>query len=527
MEHHEQEIERTISLSFFFKILKKHWLLLLAVSLTAALAFGLVYGVGVYTPIYSSQSEFYVSNVSTDTFLYSSGQTEGAKEMVENCARFLRGSVVLDEVLAELSAEQSPENRARLNGMISIGMDATAAAFTVTVSSTDPEQNLKIARAIEKVLPKLCDEFNNQNKAPNTQNPSENEGTGQANEQSQMLKVINIGVLDQTPNNSLSVFKTSFLVGAMVLVFLYVLLAIIAFCDMKIYGKEDLLEKLPSDIALFGVIPHWSLQTGGRKRKTNKKRRLSRENAENLLIGRSKAPFEVSEAFRMLCTNVTFCSTGEKGCTIGVISSIAGSGKSFVMANLAISLSRLIGKKVLLIDADMRVPMQHRIFRLENKKGLSNLIAGQCEDTSAVLQRVDHLDIITAGTLPPNPTELLAGPNMEKLLTMWKQEYDYILVDLPPIGEVADALAVSRFVSGYLFVLRSGVSDARMVREECTLMAEHDAKIFGYVLTDVTEEHLQSGHYAKYSKYSKYSYQDRMESAKKRFEEEQAAKKKA
>jgi capsular exopolysaccharide synthesis family protein len=162
-----------------------------------------------------------------------------------------------------------------------------------------------------------------------------------------------------------------------------------------------------------------------------------------------------------------------------VLSTYAASGKSFVMANLAVSLSHQIDRKVLLIDADMRCPMVHKIFQYQNNCGLSNLLAGQVTDQASVKHQLGSLDIITAGTLPPNPIELLSGPNMEKLMEKWKKEYDYILVDLPPVGEVSDAVAVSRLISGYLFVVRSGINDARAIGECCDLIQSRGAKIYG------------------------------------------------
>ena len=99
--------------------------------------------------------------------------------------------------------------------------------------------------------------------------------------------------------------------------------------------------------------------------------------------------------------------------------------------------------------------------------------------------------------------ELLSGPNMEALVSQWKQTYDYILFDLPPLGEVSDAASVAKLMSGYLFVIRSGLNDVQLVRESATFVEEKDARIFGYVLTDVEDEYLDS-YYSKYAKYASY-----------------------
>ena len=522
MEKNEASKERSISIGVFWKIFRKHWIFLIVVSLLVAIGVGVACGV-LYRPVWSSSAQFYVSNVSETTYLYSSGQTTGAKEMVANCESFLRGSVVLNQVIEELNDprfEQTPEGRAKLNSMIKVKIEEDTAIFSVSVSHTDQDLTPKVIHAIEKFLPAACDEFNNQN-IVSSENTTGDGGTVGENDvttstpvssktESLMLKVVSSGERDTSPDNTASLIKRPVFAGFLTFVLLYAILLVIRLTDMTVYAKEDLQEKVNVDIPTFGVIPHWSSnggKTGKKSKNLTKKQRIRRRNVEDLLITRTDVPFDIDEAFHQLCTNVTFCSTGEKGCTVGVLSTYAASGKSFVMANLAVSLSHQIDKKVLLIDADMRCPMLHKIFQYQNNCGLSNLLAGQVSDSESITHHLDSLDIITAGTLPPNPIELLSGPNMEKLMEKWKKEYDYILVDLPPVGEVSDAVAVSRLISGYLFVVRSGINDARAIGECCGLIQSHGAKIFGYVLTDVVAEHMHS--YSSYNKYYYYRYSDK------------------
>ena len=252
-------------------------------------------------------------------------------------------------------------------------------------------------------------------------------------------------------------------------------------------------------------FPHWALdgEKKGRKRLRKDEFRI---NVDQKILLRDHVPFRISEAFHELRTNITFCAAGEKGCTIGVISSVAGSGKSFVMANLAVSLSKLFDKKILLVDADMRCPMIHKIFSIHNKKGLSNLIANQVSDDAIVKNNFGNLDVITSGTLPPNPIDLLSCPRMIELMEQWKQTYDYILIDLPPIGEVSDAFAISSLISGYMVVVRSGYMDGRLLRDTVEVVESKNAKIYGYVITDVHPEHSEGYSYSKYGHYYKYKY---------------------
>lgn len=231
-----------------------------------------------------------------------------------------------------------------------------------------------------------------------------------------------------------------------------------------------------------------------------KKDILRRENVDKKLLTNENAPFQIVEAFRNLRTNIIY-SSPEEGCSVvGVLSATAGAGKSFVFANLALSLSQMIDKKVLLIDGDMRCPMVHQIFKSDYKNGLSTYLAGVENDVEKVTVRIPDtsLDVIFSGVIPPNPIELLASRRMEELVAKLKEKYDYILIDLPPVHEVADAIAVSSLVSGFIFVARSGYSDANDVAEAIETVTAKGTKIFGFVLSDADRRNKngKNGYYS-------------------------------
>lgn len=497
----EKEMESTsttyITLREMWRIFRKNWILIVLLALVMAIAVGVLYA-AIYTPVYSSSSQYYVSNVSNDTPLYSSGQTTGAMEMASYCAKFLEGSVVLEKVLE--TAELTEQERAtltveKLRKMIKTGASEGSALIEVTVFGPDASLNYRLLQAIEKVYPIYCDVFNNQN----------NDGTTPPEAGSFMLKVTDRGVEDKTPDNQSSLIKYPFLTFVIVFLAVYVCFFIAYLVDTSIYSRDDLKDKLPG-VSVFGVIPYWDVtaSASSRKKKSAKKRKKEERGfAKERLISRENTPRDISEAFRQLSTNVTFCSSGEKGCIVASVSANAASGKSFVMANLAVSLSQRIDKKILLVDADMRCPMVHQIFGLENTVGLSQLLTGQVAEENSAYHAIGDgsLTVLTSGKLPPNPLELLSAPKMEQLIEAWKQEYDYVLFDLPPVGEVADAIALSRYVSGFLFVLRSGISDVHHVRDAVALLEERNAKIHGCVLTDVQSEFMSN--YYTYGNYRK------------------------
>ena len=177
------------------------------------------------------------------------------------------------------------------------------------------------------------------------------------------------------------------------------------------------------------------------------------EEIELIVQHDSKSP--ISEAYRAVRTNLQFAGADKQLKCISFTSSTPSEGKSTTISNIALAMAQ-DGKKVLLIDADMRKPVQHRIFGLFNK-GLSNCIAMNMPLDEAI-QPSDHpnLDILASGPVPPNPSELLGSQKMDELLRQVKHIYDYVLVDMPPVLAVTDAAVLSQKVDGIVFVIKSG-----------------------------------------------------------------------
>ncbi|MGL6072312.1 polysaccharide biosynthesis tyrosine autokinase [Craterilacuibacter sp.] len=148
--------------------------------------------------------------------------------------------------------------------------------------------------------------------------------------------------------------------------------------------------------------------------------------------------------------------------TLAVVSAGAKEGRSFISANLAVLFAQL-GERTLLIDADLRQPSLHRLFRLGNQAGLANLLASRCELDAAIdtVSALPHLTIMPAGITPPNPLELLSRPRMGELLEMLKQHFDVILLDTPAAMGLSDASVVARRAGGALIVAERGKTCAK------------------------------------------------------------------
>ena len=211
--------------------------------------------------------------------------------------------------------------------------------------------------------------------------------------------------------------------------------------------------------------------------------------------------FAAAESYKLLRTNLQF-SLPEKPChTIGVTSSLRGEGKSTTSVNIAYTFAQS-GKKVLLIDADMRLPSIAAKLDMHGTPGLSNLIAGLNSERSCLRQSkyFENWYIIPAGDIPPNPSELLGSERMHSLLERYQELFDVIILDLPPVNIVTDALAVSKWTDGLIGVVRQDYTDRRALADCMYQVDKLGVKFLGFVMTDAK---VGEGSYKRYGKYGK------------------------
>lgn len=216
-----------------------------------------------------------------------------------------------------------------------------------------------------------------------------------------------------------------------------------------------------------------------------------------------KSAFSVKEAYKTLRTNLMFSLPGKGSKCIGIVSPERGDGKSSVAINLAISLSQ-INKKVIIVDCDLRLPTIASKLGIEAKPGLSNFLSGNQESDQPLIRRSNEygIDIMTSGDIPPDPTVLITSAQMVSFVKLLKKYYDYIILDFPPATIVSDAASMSRIVDGYLIVIRHKISEFSKINETLRQMDFAEAKILGFVYNGKDEQKK----YYKKGKYSKYYY---------------------
>jgi capsular exopolysaccharide synthesis family protein len=195
----------------------------------------------------------------------------------------------------------------------------------------------------------------------------------------------------------------------------------------------------------------------------------------------------------MLQANLKFISH-RKVRKIVVTSSVTAEGKSEVSANLAAVIAQS-GKRVLLVDADMRKPTQHHLWGLINSVGLSHLLVGQGVFSQAVQKVTEFLAVLTAGVIPPNPLALIDSEGMTSLVDIFAENYDYVIFDTPPLAGIADAAVLGKMADGILLVTRPGVLDAPSAAAAKSLLERSEANVLGIVANAVNAKQEPSSYF--------------------------------
>lgn len=213
------------------------------------------------------------------------------------------------------------------------------------------------------------------------------------------------------------------------------------------------------------------------------------------MILNDSSPFVLQEAYKTLRTNLLFALRGEGCKRLCITSSMPSEGKSITILNLAISIAQT-GKKVLLIDADLRRPALARLMEEDAIPGMSNVLVGQVSFEDAIREDLQpNLDVLFSGDVPPNPSELLGSEQMAELVENMSREYDYILMDTPPINVVSDCCIVANLLDGVVLLARRGMARKDGVKQAINQLRFTNTKILGCVLNGVEVSTRKYYHY--------------------------------
>jgi capsular exopolysaccharide synthesis family protein len=442
------------------------------------------------TPKYESAAMFYVNNNNLsfgDTSVsISSGDLSTSRNLVDSYIVILNTRATLKDVIDYAGV---PYTEKELQKMISANAVNDTEIFRVVVNSPDPQEAEKIASAIAYILPKRIGTII--------------DGT--------TAKVVDTAVVPSSSSSPNYIINAvvGFLIGFVVMAGVIVLRTIL---DINIRTEDDVTQSCQHPI--LAEVPDMnahskgsSYYSYGSSRSGKKKGKYTAgSRPEKLALMGPGISFAASESYKLLRTKLQFSFADENDChVIGLSSALSGEGKSLTTVNLAFALSQL-NKKVLLVDCDMRRPTLAEKLGILKYPGLSSYLTRQCAFDELLQQckfdgSENAFHVIAAGHNPPNPVELLSSDRMKNALEIMRKAYDYVILDLPPVGEVSDAMAIAKETDGILLVVRQNYCDRVVLAEAARQFNFINAKTLG-VIFNCTSEH--SGKYGK--GYYKRSY---------------------
>mgnify|MGYP004465840165 FL=1 len=219
------------------------------------------------------------------------------------------------------------------------------------------------------------------------------------------------------------------------------------------------------------------------------------------------ANFRIAEAYKLIRTNLLFTLANTDNRAVAFTSVEPSAGKSTTCCNLGIVMAQT-GARVILVDADMRKPAQHRNFRVSKTEGLSKILGGLSALDDCVKKNVvPNLDLITSGATPPNPSELLGSARMVELLAELRKRYDYVFLDTPPLAVVTDALVLAPHIAGLVLIARSRQTTYDELSERVEAIRQINANMLGVIVTDVRTAGDGYSRYEKGRYYRSYDYE--------------------
>ena len=447
-----------INIRDFLNYLKKYVLVIVAVSLVLIIGV-FIYDKSIKKPLYTTYTTIILtkSNEAQTGTTITQNDILLNQKLVETYSKIIKSKLVLEQVISETGVTYTAEE---LGENVNVEAYENTEMLKISVTDQDPELAASIANSIAQVF---------------------------SGEIAKIYQINNISVVDvavtpeEVSNNTL---KRDLLIALFISIFGTIgLVFVVYYFDDTVKLTDDLEEEIGMPV----VAKVFKSDIG------------SKNNRKVELLAQKYPKSVVSESIKTLRTNLQFSSVDEDIKTILITSSIPGEGKSFISANLAISFAQT-DKKVLIVDCDMRKGRQHRIFKLSNSKGLSNLLIDDMTNYKDYINKtsVPGVHVITRGTVPPNPSELLNSKKNSDLLRVLKAKYDVIIYDGVPCNGLPDSIIMSKLVDKVLIVSSDSMTPKSVLESTKKQLESVNAPVAGDVLNNVNRKNSTYGKYYGY-----------------------------
>ena len=447
-----------INIKDFFNYLKKYILIICGVVVIFVIGV-FIYDKSIKKPLYTTYTTIILtkSNEAQTSTTITQNDILLNQKLVETYTKIIKSKLVLDQVISETGITYTAEE---LGQNVAVEAYENTEMLKISVTDSDPELSASIANSIAQVF---------------------------SGEVAKIYQMNNISVIDiaQVPEEvSNDTLTRDFFIALFISIFGSIgVIFIIYYFDDSIKLTDDLEEEIGMPV----IAKVFKSDIGSKNR-----------GKVELLV--QKYPKSVvSESIKTLRTNLQFSSVDSELKTILVTSSIPGEGKSFISANLAISFTQT-DKKVLIVDCDMRKGRQHRIFKLSNTKGLSNLLIDDMTNYKDYINKtsIKNLYVITRGTVPPNPSELLNSNKNSELIKILRSKFDIIIFDGVPCNGLPDSIIMSKLVDKVLIVSSESVTPRSVLESTKKQLKNVEAPVAGDVLNNVNRKNSKYGKYYGY-----------------------------
>jgi len=444
-----------------FIILKKWYLLVICVFLATGCAFTITQFY--LKPTYKAQATLFLGKESEKLSL-SFADIQLNNQLVTDYRELLKSNLVAENINKKLGVDIK-----KFKESVNVATVKDSRIFSISYEDKDPELSAKVVNELALIIKQMA---------------------------SDIIQVKNVKVIDiaKKPDSPISpsMKKNVSIAGSIGLLLGALLIYLLEMMDYTFKKPEEIEKQLSLNV--IGFVPKFE---GGKRGKSKKedKVQLEQDYLKNL-ITKNDPKAAASEAFREIRTNLHYMSIDKDLKTIVVTSPSLGEGKTVTTVNIAVTLAKS-GKKVLVIDTDLRKPKVHLYFGIKNNEGITNMLAEEKgnKKVNPVTIDIENLSIIPSGPIPPNPSEILSSKKMHHLLDSFKNEYEVIIVDTPPVGQVTDAAILAGIADGTILVCASNQTRIDLAKRAKKALDSVNSNIVGAILTKIEKSRTNNYNY--------------------------------